>query len=192
MEHYKNYDLKSIKYFCEFDLIWKTEEWLGVVGCEHIYMISDLGRVKSLERIKLNSGKNPYLRKTMILKQSTATGGYLVVSIMSPTGKKTAKVHKLVSISFLGHVPCGMELVINHKNLIKYDNRKVNLEIVTSRENSNLLHLPSKSKYVGVTLNNSNNKWRSRIVINDKRKHLGYFHSELEAHKAYQTALKNL
>ena len=48
------------------------------------------------------------------------------------------------------------------------------------------------SKYKGVYFNKSSNKWTAQIRINGKSKHLGYFKTELEAHKAYQSKLKEL
>lgn len=41
------------------------------------------------------------------------------------------------------------------------------------------------SKYKGVYFNKPSNKWQAQIPINGKQKHIGYFNTELEAHKAY-------
>ena len=46
------------------------------------------------------------------------------------------------------------------------------------------------SEYKGVYFDKASNKWRAQITINGKRKHLGYFKTELEAHNACQKALK--
>jgi len=48
------------------------------------------------------------------------------------------------------------------------------------------------SKYKGVSFNKSSNKWVAQIWINGKRKHFGYFKTELEAHQAYQAKLKDI
>lgn len=48
------------------------------------------------------------------------------------------------------------------------------------------------SKYKGISYAKSNNKWKAYIVINGKKKHLGYFKTELEAHEAYQDKLNEL
>lgn len=45
------------------------------------------------------------------------------------------------------------------------------------------------SKYKGVSWHKSRNKWRAQITINGKRKHLGYFSEEYDAHLAYERAL---
>jgi len=192
MEYYKNLDLKSIEYFCEFDLIWKTEEWRDIpdyIGC---YQVSDLGRVKSLGRIKLNHGKNPFFSKEKILKGSLNTCGYRHVGLSSMGITKKRTVHQLVAIAFLYHIPNGMKFVVNHKNFIITDNRKLNLEIVTNRENANKKHIPHSSKYTGVCWEKRRNKWISYITIDCKFKFLGYFDDEKKASNAYQTALNNL
>lgn len=85
-----------------------------------------------------------------------------------------------------------MKWVINHKNLNKLDNRKINIEIVSSRENSNKKHLKSSSKYVGVYWHNSSKKWASNIATGGKQKHLGLFETELEAYLAYEKKLNEI
>ena len=47
------------------------------------------------------------------------------------------------------------------------------------------------SKYKCVYWVKNANKWRSQITINGKKKHLGYFTSEEEAHEAYQKQKMN-
>ncbi|HHX60707.1 MAG TPA: hypothetical protein GX707_08340 [Epulopiscium sp.] len=48
------------------------------------------------------------------------------------------------------------------------------------------------SKHRGVSFNKARNKWHARITANGKRKHLGSFPTELEAHEAYQDKLNEL
>lgn len=48
-----------------------------------------------------------------------------------------------------------------------------------------------KRKCKGIDFNKTSGKWRARIRINKKRKHIGYFTTEVEAYNAYQKALKN-
>lgn len=48
------------------------------------------------------------------------------------------------------------------------------------------------SKYKGVTWDKASNKWKSQIIINGKKKHLGRFDSEIEAHHAYQKKLAEI
>lgn len=188
VEYYNNLDLSDIIYWCEVDLVFKTEKWLDAVDYEGIYKISDLGRLKSLKRL----GHDGRKFKEKILSQSLNHSGYYRVALCRDLIYKTNPIHKIVAMAFLGHKPCGFKLVINHKNLIKTDNRLINLEIVTNRENSNQKHLKSSSQYVGVYWYKPYKKWRSNIVIDGKKRHLGYFDNEYEAHLAYEKKVKEL
>lgn len=192
MEHHNNLHLNDIVYFCEFDKTIKTEQWKYIIGYENVYKISDLGRVKSLSRIIYNNGTNPFRSKEKILKGALLKNGYISVALRLNNKQKSFCVHVLVAMAFLGHIPCGFTLVINHKNFVKTDNKKMNLEIVTNRENSNKKHIKSTSKYVGVSWNKWNNKWQCYIRYKGKAIFLGHFINEKEAGKAYQNKLNEI
>jgi hypothetical protein len=84
-------------------------------------------------------------------------------------------------------------MLIDHINHNGLDNRKANLRIATQADNSRNARYPkvnTSSKYRGVWYNKRKNRWRAVIGINNKRKHIGYFHNELEAAKAYDEAAK--
>jgi hypothetical protein len=161
----------------------QKEIWKTIDGYEN-YQVSNLGNVKSLN-----------YRKTglpMLLNPVTNSSGYYNVCLYSNGFKKIIHVHQLVAIAFLSHTPCGFKFVVNHKNFIKTDNRLTNLEIVTNRENCNLKHIKSTSKYVGVYWNKRLKKWQSQIKIKSKKIYLGLYKDELDAHNAYQNALKSI
>jgi len=158
----------------------QNEIWKDVVGTNGDYMVSSTGIVISLK-----------FGKIIIKKQTLAKGTYLVVSIFYNGKQKSRKVHQLVAEAFLGHTPCGMELVVNHIDFNKQNNKLENLEIVTSRENSNLKHIKSTSIYTGVSWDKKHRKWKSTININGKQKYLGSFDSEIEASEYYEKALFN-
>lgn len=150
------------------------EIWKNIEGFEGKYQISNLGRVKSF-----------YFNKEKILKQWIDDKGYYRVDL-----KKNDKVHQLMAIAFLNHIPCKYKFVINHKDFNKLNNNIDNLEIVTARQNTNKSHIKSSSSFVGVSCYNYGNKnWRARIVINGKQKVIGYYKTEIEASNAYQNAL---
>lgn len=184
MDYNKNLNIKDIKYFCEFDLIWKIEEWRDVPNYEGLYMVSDLGRMKSLKKYFGNNQN--------IIKGSPDKDGYYRINLHKSKKQKNYNIHQLVSISFLEHITCGMELVINHKNFIRTDNRKLNLEIVTSRENSNRKHIKHTSKYTGVCWDKKKKEWSSTIIFDKKKIHLGYFDTEEEASKYYENAILSI
>lgn len=166
----------------------EIETWKDIIGLEGLYQVSDLGRVKSLGR-KDFAGRN---RKEKFLRPGIDSSGYLSVVLLNLKIQKTKRIHKLVAITFLDHEPCKYEKVINHKNFIKTDNRLENLEIVTHRENTNLKHIKSSSKYTGVTWDKRRMRWAAQIQINKKNKYLGHFKNEDDAHLAYQKALKEI
>lgn len=156
------------------------EIWKDIPGYEGMYQISNLGRAKSLK-----------WNKVRIMKQSLSRG-YLSFGVSKYNKRKTMFTHRAVAYAFLNHKPSGTKLVVNHINLNKTDNRLENLEIVTTRENSNRKHLDSISQYTGVTWHYRLEKWKATIFINGKNKHLGYFDNEIDASNAYQSKLNNL
>ena len=99
------------------------ETWKPVRGYEGLYEVSDLGNVMRTAKY-LNSKDTP-IRTSM-------RGKYLALSLCRDNKKKTHLVHRLVCDAFIG-IPAG--LVVNHKNGDKTDNRLVNLEVVTRKEN---------------------------------------------------------
>lgn len=173
------------------------EVWKDIVDYEGFYQVSNLGRVKSLARIKLRSNGNPQSFKERILRPGLSNG-YLSVSLRGYNGeKKTHLVHRLVAVHFIENADNLPE--VNHigkdedGNITKLDNRAVSLEWVSVRENSihGWLNKQFKSsKYPGVSFVVKNGKWAASIRINGKSKSLGHFLSETKAAEAYQRELE--
>ena len=83
-----------------------TERWKAVPGYEGFYEVSDLGRVRSLERTEPHGVHAGYTRTrhARILKANTGgEGRYPVVRLRS----KTFTVHSLVLKAFVGPRPPG-------------------------------------------------------------------------------------
>lgn len=112
-----------------------TEEiWKDVVGYEGFYMVSNLGNVRSMERVvERNNGRNLNIR-TKPMKNHPHKGGYLKVRFCVNYKFKGMFVHRLVAEAFISN-PLGLPQV-NHKNSIRDDNRVENLEWCTARENT--------------------------------------------------------
>lgn len=162
----------------------KQEEiWRPIRNYESIYHISSLGRIKRLN--------NKHGEEQILTPCKNNRGGYYVVNLCMDGTQKTRTIHQLVAESFLGHIPCGLKLVINHKNFIKTDNRVSNLEIVSNRENTNFKHISTSSEYTGVCFINLYKKWRASIVIEGKLYGLGMFDVETEAKEKYDSVLNN-
>lgn len=110
------------------------EIWKDVVGYEGIYKVSNLGRVKSISKLKYN-GRIYFMTKEIMMCQSNDSSGYKFIALTNNGKMKSKRVHQLVAMAFLDHVPCGFKLVVDHINNIKSDNRLCNLQILTHQAN---------------------------------------------------------
>ena len=83
-------------------------------------------------------------------------------------------------------------LVVDHINGDTFDNRKCNLRICTSAENSKNARTPitNTSGYKGVSYRRHTNRYISRIRVNNEGIYLGSFDTPEEAYVAYCNASK--
>ena len=100
--------------------------------------------------------------------------------------KKTVIMHRQITAA-----PKGV--IIDHINRNGLDNRKANLRFATITQNSwnsgrNVS--TDSSKYKGICWQKGKGRWRARISINNKPKHLGFFDNEKEAARVYNEAAK--
>lgn len=111
------------------------EEWKDIVGFEGEYQVSNLGRIRSLAREKLqrdaHGGYTTFRYNGRIIKPVKTSQGYLVV----PLGRRApcCRVHRLVAQAFIPN-PLSRDM-INHINGDRADNRVENLEWCTNQEN---------------------------------------------------------
>lgn len=101
------------------------EEWKDIKGYPN-YQVSNMGRVKSLERNVVRGRGGLYKIEEKILKSVKNNGGYFSVSLSKENKSKYFSVHRLVASAFLPN-PDNLPQV-NHINEIKTDNRVENLE----------------------------------------------------------------
>lgn len=99
------------------------------------YEVSNLGRVRSIDRILVGRDGVARHYRGRIRKQHIATDGYPAVSIGS-VGQdfRTVKVHVLVARAFLGPGPTGQE--VRHRDGDRRNPRLSNLIYGTKSENA--------------------------------------------------------
>ena len=166
--------------------IFMEEVFKDVVGYEGLYMVSNLGNIKSMYKSTRAINKDTrYLKKKL-------HNGYEIVNLYKNKKQNTVSVHRLVAEAFL--VNTKNKKCVNHKDFNKSNNNLDNLEWATHREN--LRHknavMNFTSKYFGVCFDKSMNKWYAGITHNKKQKLIGYFDSEYEAHLSYEKELTKL
>ena len=167
-----------------------VEIWRDIPGFEEIYQVSSHGRVRSLDRVVYRKDDTSYFQKGIILKPFIING-YQCCGLCINGINRNRMVHQLIAMAFLNHKPDGFNLVVDHINNVKTDNRLENLQIVTNRHNSTK-DLKGSSKFPGVSWSRPNKKWKANIKIDGKLNYLGYFSTEYEAALAYQNALAKL
>lgn len=169
------------------------EIWKDIPNYEGIYQVSNLGDIKSLSRTIKHSKGGDKVIKERFLKPTENKFGYLQIALFYKGNFKKYTMHQLVAMAFLSHTSDGThKLVVDHINGVRNDNKLENLQIITQRENTSKDRKNKTSKYTGVNWHKPANKWRAKITINGKHKHLGVFVNEYDAHVAYQKALDEI
>lgn len=108
------------------------EIWKDVVGYEGIYQVSNMGRVKSIDRISpcRKKGYTTMVKKGRILKLSTNRLGYKEAHLYNNQEQKNKiiSVHRLVAFAFIKNTDREHFREINHIDENKSNNRVENLE----------------------------------------------------------------
>lgn len=137
----------------------KNEIWKDVKGYEGIYQVSNLGRVRSLDRIIIKrhpkSGiPTEYRHKGRIMKPISYPNGYLTICLKNERKKENWLIHRLVGKAFVSGYFEGAD--INHKNEDVTDNRADNLEWCTRSYN---LQYNGRAKRVGIVQGKAVEQW---------------------------------
>lgn len=109
------------------------EKWRDVPGYEGNYQVSNMGRIKGIERLVKHSCGGLRKIPEQILN-ATISGRYPSFCLYKDGNGSTLNAHRIVAEAFVENPenkPC-----VNHKNGIRDDNRAENLEWVTSAENT--------------------------------------------------------
>lgn len=104
--------------------------WKDIIGHEGHYQVSNLGRVKSLQRTLMQSNNHPITINEKILKPSLNGMDYWTVCLGY---RNRQRVHRLIAKAFIPNPE--NKPFINHKNGVRKDNRIENLEWCTHSEN---------------------------------------------------------
>lgn len=155
------------------------EEWRDIKDYEGCYQVSNLGRVKSVERVITRSNGRPHTVKERILKPAKNSRKYLNVRLLINGVGGSKAIHKLVAQAFIEN-PNGYTDV-HHKNHNRSDNRVENLEWMDRGEHHAIHDKEIHSKRV-VQINKISGEiircWESTREI---ERELGYNHRSISA-----------
>jgi len=110
-----------------------TERWLPVVGYENSYEVSDLGQVRSLQRVIVRCNGVCQNVQQKILKPVVHNGRYFQVSLYKDGSANVLSVHRLVLEAFVGPCPPRMECL--HWDDDGENNKLSNLRWGSRKEN---------------------------------------------------------
>jgi hypothetical protein len=107
------------------------EKWKDIKGCEGIYQVSNLGRIKILYRELITPNGGMYKQHEKI-KAIHKVAGYMQVALSINKKHTCFKVHRLVAAAFIPNTE--NKLTVNHKDGNKLNNSVDNLEWATQSE----------------------------------------------------------
>lgn len=166
-----------------------TQDQCMLIGMPIVFMDDERTIVDGFKRISYSS-------ETGELTWAIAGRGIKigrVAGFITSEGYRTIKLnrvaypaHRLAWFIYYGVWPLGY---IDHINGIRSDNRIENL-----RDGDHSLNMQNKRNamsnnkscgFLGVTWNKQHSRWQSKIMVNKKPHHVGYFDAPEDAHQAY-------
>ena len=109
------------------------EEWRPIPGYEGWYEASDQGRVRSVDRLIVDSRGRRYQYPSVVLKPKVRKDGYLEVALRRNGHALHKRVHQLTMLAFVGPPPPGME--VRHLDRNRSNNVLSNLSYGTHLDN---------------------------------------------------------
>lgn len=111
-----------------------NERWLPIWGYTGLYEVSNLGRVRSLDRRTTDRRGRSYRLRGKILRPGRTKSGHYTVALYKNARPLSQYVHILVAKAFLG--PCPRKHIVSHGPTGPGDNRLSNLSHETRVQNS--------------------------------------------------------
>lgn len=132
-----------------------------------LYEVSSMGNVRN--------------KKTHTVLKGGPCQGYIYVTLVNDSGRKSFRVHRLVAMAFIDN-PLNKPIV-DHKNNNRSDNRVENLRWVTSAENgvNTKMYKNNTSGYKGIYYDETFQKWVVRICRGGRCVYFDMFDSAEEA-----------
>lgn len=111
------------------------ELWLPIIGYEGYYEISNLGRVRSLDRfVRHWRGGESFIKGKVLKQHPHPKTKYLYLILIKKNVYFRKAVHRLVGEHFLP-IPEAEQIQINHRDSNRQNNVASNLEWVTRLQN---------------------------------------------------------
>lgn len=110
------------------------EQWKDIPDYEGYYQVSDMGRVRCVDRTVIYKDGRVCYFKSKIMKQGTNLKGYKKVYFSKDCIQTSHQVHVLVMLAFVGVRP-DPKIQVNHIDCDKSNNALANLEYCTQSHN---------------------------------------------------------
>ena len=115
-----------------WEAIMQKEIWKDVVGYEGLYKVSNLGRVRSLDRVVAHHTAGTAVRKGRMLTRAF-DGNYASVTLTKNRKSMTKRVHRLVAEAFIPNPNNCSD--VDHIDCNKLNNRADNLRWCSHADN---------------------------------------------------------
>jgi hypothetical protein len=110
-----------------------TENWKAIPKFEGLYEVSDLGNVRSLDRVEQRNSSTTRMRKGKILSKVLMPDGYLIVRLSKNGVAKNFRVSRVVLAAFVSEPEGTLEACHIDSNTL--NNSAINLYWGTRLEN---------------------------------------------------------